>query len=150
MRRLSFLALVATALSVAVVPLTAHAAIGLSGGGGATSTQGQSGDHLYVATITADVSPAGLGLVAVTWNCQAEATPAAVSTSISECSIGGHNAPPTTLPGAVSATASTFVFPAGVTLQECIGGFASFPEVLLGGQLVTGPTHCQQITTVNL
>jgi hypothetical protein len=133
------------------VPAAANASnLGIEAGGGAVVTTGQSGEHLYTATLTADVSPEGIGLVAVTWNCQAEATPAAISTSISVCSVGGHNAPPTTLPGATAATANTFVFPAGSTVSACVGGFASFPEVLLGGQLVTGPTRCQTLTTTNL
>jgi hypothetical protein len=129
---------------------TANAAPTIEAGGGAVTTQGQSGNHLYTATLTADVSPSGIGLVAVTWNCQAEASPAAISTSIGECSVGGVNAPPTTLPGTAVATATTFVFPAGVTLTACVSGFASFPEVLLGGQLVNGPRTCKQLSTVAL
>lgn len=125
----------------------ASASVGIEAGGGAVSTTGQSGEHLYSAVLTADVSPAGLGLVAVTWNCQAEASPAAISTSISVCSVGGVNAPPITLPGTAAATATTFVFPAGASPLACVSGFSSFPEVILGGQLVQGPEVCRQITT---
>lgn len=60
------------------------------------------------------------------------------------------NAPPATLPGTAVATATTFVFPAGVTLTACVSGFASFPEVLLGGQLVNGPTRCSTISPLAL
>lgn len=151
MNRIRLLAVAGVAIGALAVPAAAGAStLGIEAGGGAVATTGQSGNHLYDATLTADVSPEGIGLVAVTWNCQAEASPDAISTTISTCSVGGHNAPPTTLPGPASATATTFVFPAGVTLSACVGGFASFPEVLLGGQSVVGPTRCATITTTNL
>ena len=150
MRKVQLLVAAATACCLAVIPAAANAGVGIQAGGGAVVTNGQSGNHLYVGTLTADVTPEGVGLVAVVWNCQAEASPAAISTSISECSINGHNAPPTTLPGTASATASTFVFAAGSVVTACISGFASFPEVLLGGQLVTAPRVCQPIQTANL
>jgi len=150
MRKVRVLVAAALACGLAAVPFAANASVGIEAGGGAVVTTAQSGNHLYVGTLTADVSPEGVGLVAVAWNCQAEASPAAISTSISECSINGHNAPPTTLPGTASATASTFVFAAGTVVQACITGFASFPEVLLGGQLVVAPRVCQAIQTANL
>jgi hypothetical protein len=148
-RRARLGALLLTGIAV-VLPATANASPTLETGGGAVTTTGQSGNHLYAATLTADVSPSGIGLVSVTWNCQAEASPVGISTSIGECSVGGIGAPATTLPGTAVATATTFVFPAGVTLLACVSGFAAFPEVLLGGQLVNGPKTCKLLSTVAL
>ena len=150
MRKVRLVVAAAVACCLGAIPVAANAGVGIEAGGGAVVATGQSGNHLYVGTLTADVSPEGVGLVAVVWNCQAEASPAAISTSLSECSINGHNAPATTLPGTASATASTFVFAAGTVVQACIQGFASFPEVLLGGQLVTTARVCQPINTANL
>jgi hypothetical protein len=137
-------AVAATVLAASAAAPTAHAAQ-VAAGGGAAVTTGSSGQHLYTATLTADVTPAGLGLVAVTWNCQATATPTAVSTSISECSVGGRGASPTTLPGAFAATATTSVFPIGSVVDACVAGFASFAETVLGGQFVNGPRSCSSI-----
>lgn len=137
-------AMTATIVAAGALATPAHAAQ-VAIGGGAVVTTGSSGQHLYTATLTADVTPVGLGLVAVTWNCQATATPTAVSTSISVCTVGGRAAPPTTLPGAFAATATTSVFPIGSVVDACVAGFASYAETILGAQLVHGSKRCASV-----
>ena len=151
-RKIGKAAIVATATSALLVSgiSSANAAVGIMAGGGAVTTTGSSGQHLYAATLTADVSPAGLGVVAVTWNCQATATPDAVSTTISGCEVGGRGAAPTTLPGAVSATAGSAIFAAGSTVEACVSGFSSFAETLLGNQTVYGTRKCASLVLTGL
>jgi len=132
----------AAATAVMLVPTAANAGVGVEAGAGAASTTARSGEHVYDATITVEVAPAAGGTTVVTWVCQAEALPDAVSTTISQCSVNGVSAPPVTLPGPVAATAGAAVFPVGVGLLACISGFAAFAEATTGGQLVVAPERC--------
>lgn len=110
------------------------------------STSGQSGNHLYSATLTVDVgptSPLSPSTVIFVVNCQATATPDAAATSITEC--GG--AAPTTDPGDFAVTAGGLTGPANGTAQLCVAGFATYLETQTGGFEVSGPRQC---VTVNL
>ena len=139
--------MVSAVVAAALPPTTANAGVGVEAGAGVVSTTGASGDHTYAATMGVDVTPDTSGHVLVTWVCQAEGLPDAISTSISECEINGAVAPAVTLPGPTATTVNTAVFPVGVKLTACISGFATFPETTLGGQSVYGPGVCAWIDT---
>ena len=113
------------------------------------ATTGQSGNHLYSATLTVDAGPAtGLNVQSVefTVNCQATATPDAVATSITEC--GG--APPASIPGDFAVTAAGFSAAPGTTSDFCVAGFATYFETITGGFEVTGPRQCITVTITPL
>lgn len=137
------------ATTAALVPGAADAAVGIEAGAGAVTATGMANGHVYEVTMTTEVAPDGPGSVLVTWECQADGTPDAISTTISECSINGLDALPVTLPGPLAATADTGVFPVGVKLVGCVAGSSSFPETQLGTQGAGVPETCGTVDTVS-
>jgi hypothetical protein len=105
------------------------------------ATTGQSGDHLYSATLTVDVGPAVGPSVIFEVSCQATATPDASATSITEC--GG--APAASSPGDVAFTQAAFSGGANSAIQLCVAGFATYVETLLGDVAVSGPRACTTV-----
>lgn len=126
--------------AIAVAPAPAYA------GGGVVMTSGQSGPHLFTATLTVNVAPATGGDVAFVYNCQAEATPDSFATTISTCSVGSSEAPYTDIPGDVAAIGGAGLAPSGLQVQACIAGAASFLEGKLGDPDVAGPPRCVTVT----
>jgi len=136
---------VVAAMAVAVAAITVAPAPAYAGGG-VVMTSGQSGPHLFTATLTVNVAPAANRDVAFVYNCQAEATPDSFATTISTCSVGSSAAPYTDVPGDVAAIGGAGLAPAGLQVQACIAGAAAFVEGLIGAGEVAGPERCVTVS----
>ena len=119
-------------------------------GPASVETSGQSGNHLYSATLTVDVGPVsalvGPPMVDFVVNCQATATPDAAATSITEC----FEDSPASLPGDFAATATGYEALANDTAQYCVAGFATYLDTITGGFEVSAPRKCITVTLTPL
>jgi hypothetical protein len=138
-------AVILVSLLGSAVPASATAPSLVSG---SVATTGQSGNHLYSATLTVDVAPQAISTSTVNFvvNCQATATPDASATSITECG----EAPAASFPGDFAFTAAGFSTAVNTDVQLCVAGFATYVDTLLGDITVAGPRRCTTVTLTPL
>ena len=90
--------------------------------------------HCVAGVLSTRIYPTGNGTDVVEFECDVTASGDAVSTTVSQCSVGSVNAlvVPLSAPGPAVATAGVGTFPAGSSVQACVAGSAVWAEGKLG------------------
>jgi hypothetical protein len=118
--------------ATAVLPATVASADDL--GTGAAAFEKCVGNHCLAGALSTRIYPTGKGRDVVEFECDVTASGDAVSTTVSQCSVGSVNAlvVPLSAPGPTVATAGVGTFPSGAQLTACVGGSAVWAEGTLG------------------
>lgn len=143
-------AVIATAAIGLLLPNTTPAQADQAGAGVATFNV-CGGTHCVVGTLETTIYPTGLGTDVVEFTCKIVASGAAVSTTVSACSVGGVNAlaVPLSAPGPAVATTGAGLFAAGSTVTACVGGSAVWAEAVLGPISKSG-SGCGRAITLSI
>ena len=131
MRKALLAACVAGAVT-AVLPATVASADEL--GTGAAAFEKCGGTHCLAGALSTRIYPTGKGTDVVEFECDVTASGDAVSTTVSQCSVGSVKAllVPLSAPGPTVATAGAGLFPSGAQVTACVGGSAVWAEGTLG------------------
>jgi hypothetical protein len=128
-----FLAVVGLGLTLTMALPTGVASAD-EAGAGIAAFEVCGGPHCVAGALSTRIYPTGVGTDVVEFECDVTASLDAVSTTVSTCSVGSVNAlvVPLSAPGPAVATAGVGTFPAGSSVQACVGGSAVWAEGILG------------------